>query len=150
MQFVMMVALAAAVQNVGMISPGGMEAIGPKQDDPLACPSGAESIGPKQDDPRQGIVVQGGRKLAIGPKQDDPLKRGVLARPGDDEDPHAAGGAEAIGPKQDDPLMGRKLAIGPKQDDPRSPGTAAVGTYDPETDPQALKAVQGKCGKPRL
>lgn len=142
MQFAIMLMLAAA-QNIATISPGGVEAIGPKQDDPLVCPGGAESIGPKQDDPR---------KLAIGPKQDDPLSRGVLSRPGDDNDPKASGGQGgdlAIGPKQDDPRARRLLAIGPKQDDPRSPGVAAVGTYDPETDPQALKAIQGKCGKAR-
>jgi len=47
-------------------TPGGMEAIGPKQDDPRT-PGGMEAIGPKQDDPR----TPGGME-AIGPKQDDP------------------------------------------------------------------------------
>jgi hypothetical protein len=63
-------------------TPGGMEAIGPKQDDPRT-PGGVEAIGPKQDDPRTPGGVE-----AIGPKQDDP---------------RTPGGVEAIGPKQDDP-----------------------------------------------
>ena len=85
MHIAIMVALLAAAQDISTISPGGIEAIGPKQDDPRAMcstdgpgvisPGGVEAIGPKQDDPR---------KLAIGPKQDDPLTPGVLARPGDD------------------------------------------------------------------
>ena len=101
------VAALVAVQVAPMIAPAGVEAIGPKQDDPLTCdvgeagPDGVLAIGPKQDDPRSGIIVQGGRVLAIGPKQDDP----------------------------------------------RAPGMAVVGAYDPDTDPQAMKAVQGKCGK---
>ena len=143
------IAALIAAQQVPIISPGGIEAIGPKQDDPLtACAPGAtgqagivvqggrEAIGPKQDDPR---------KLAIGPKQDDPLRASVLARPGDDNDPKASGGSgiivqgglEAIGPKQDDPRApGRKLAIGPKQDDPRSP-IAVLARPGDDDDPQA-------------
>jgi hypothetical protein len=35
-------------------TPGGMEAIGPKQDDPRT-PGGMEAIGPKQDDPRTSL-----------------------------------------------------------------------------------------------
>jgi len=66
------------------------EAIGPKQDDPLA--GGGLAIGPKQDDPR----ARG--SLAIGPKQDDPRARGTLA----------------IGPKQDDP---RALKFKPNPND---------------------------------
>ncbi|MCY7339250.1 MAG: hypothetical protein LH465_04770 [Sphingomonas bacterium] len=100
---------ATASAQVALVRPNVVQAIGPKQDDPLTCGSevgggGVEAIGPKQDDPRQGIIVQGGRQLAIGPKQDDP----------------------------------------------RSPGVSVVGTYDPDTDPQALKAIQGKCGKAKL
>jgi hypothetical protein len=143
---VLMIVLAAQLTT---ISPGGVKAIGPKQDDPRAlCGSpakgiivqgGREAIGPKQDDPR---------KLAIGPKQDDPLKVGVLARPGDDNDPKASGGSgadkivvqggiEAIGPKQDDP---RKLAIGPKQDDPLKVGVLARPGDD--NDPKAIEACE--------
>jgi hypothetical protein len=143
------IAAILIAQQVPTINPGGIEAIGPKQDDPLtACApgedaktgiivqGGREAIGPKQDDPR---------KLAIGPKQDDPLRAPVLARPGDDNDPKASGGSgiivqggvEAIGPKQDDPRApGRLLAIGPKQDDPRSPAAVVARPGDDE-DPQA-------------
>lgn len=149
---------ATATAQVTLVRPNVVQSIGPKQDDPLTCGpdgGGIEAIGPKQDDPRQGIIVQGGRQLAIGPKQDDPLTTGGVAFD-PETDPHASGGAEAIGPKQDDPRQGiivqggRQLAIGPKQDDPRSPGVAEVGTYDPDTDPQALKAKLGKCGKAKL
>jgi hypothetical protein len=95
----------------GIVVQGGREAIGPKQDDPLKVATlarpgddndpkasggsssnggvivqgGMEAIGPKQDDPR---------KLQIGPKQDDPLKVGMLARPGDDDDPKAVQACE--------------------------------------------------------
>ena len=87
--------LLAALQNVPVINPGGIESIGPKQDDPLTCDEGGASDG---------------RVLAIGPKQDDPRSPiGALARPGDDNDPKASGGGGGV------------LAIGPKQDDPRSP-----------------------------
>ena len=152
LQLLVLAALVVA-QQVPTISPGGIKAIGPKQDDPLtACgpgqsgpagiivQGGREAIGPKQDDPR---------KLAIGPKQDDPLQARILARPGDDEDPQASGGTgivvqggiEAIGPKQDDPRApGSSLAIGPKQDDPRSPNAAVARPGDDE-DPQARAAA---------
>jgi len=144
----LVLAVTMAAQQIPTISPGGREAIGPKQDDPRAlCATGEgqsgiivqggrEAIGPKQDDPR---------KLAIGPKQDDPLRASVLARPGDDNDPKASGGGgiivqggiKAIGPKQDDPRApGRRLAIGPKQDDPRSPAAAIARPGDDE-DPHA-------------
>lgn len=158
---------------------------------PVAGSTPVQAIGPKQDDPRTaGIVVQGGRDqdcdsdadgvpedrraLAIGPKQDDPRSPvGAAARPGDDEDPKAAGGtgALAIGPKQDDPgsrgiiVQGGLqdgsaggvrgpgvLAIGPKQDDPRSP--AAVGLKSPgvlaigpkQDDPSRPGAAMGRPG----
>ena len=141
MQIVMIMGLAAlaAAQDVGTISPGGIEAIGPKQDDPRAmCEPGNE--------PTAGMLSQGrvrlstssgmrptpGGKLAIGPKQDDPRAPGVLARPGDDNDPKASGG------------QGAGLAIGPKQDDPRSPSLVARPGDD--EDPQAL-ALAGKCGR---
>jgi hypothetical protein len=92
-----------------MSSPGAVHKIGPKQDDPrAACDSG---------DGKRSIIVQGGRQ-SIGPKQDDPRTL-------------------AIGPKQDDPRS-PALAIGPKQDDPRSSANATVGTYNPDTDPQAV------------
>lgn len=145
----LVVAAVIATQQVPIISPGGVEAIGPKQDDPLTTcgpvkagqvgivvQGGREAIGPKQDDPRA---------LAIGPKQDDPLRASTLARPGDDNDPKASGGSgiivqggiEAIGPKQDDPRApGRGLAIGPKQDDPRSP-IAVLARPGDDDDPQA-------------
>lgn len=152
------IATLIAVQPAPVISPGGIEAIGPKQDDPLTmCEpgtgegpglatgiivqggrtgiivqggrTGAEAIGPKQDDPgRPGGV------LAIGPKQDDPSRPGALARPGDDNDPQAFGGQST------------NLAIGPKQDDPSRPGAlAVVARPGDDEDPQAL-AKAGKCG----
>ena len=136
-QLVMSVALAAAAAPQ-------VQAIGPKQDDPLAIceldhggiigPERQLAIGPKQDDPRKGILVQGGKQASFNPETD----------------PHANGGAEMIGPKQDDPrqsltLPVSKLAIGPKQDDPRSPGQLAVGAYNPETDPHAKSS--SKCKK---
>ncbi len=161
-QFAILGAALLAAQQVTTASPGGVEAIGPKQDDPramcdpttnpatspggkggLIVQGGREAIGPKQDDPR---------KLAIGPKQDDPRTPGMLARPSDDNDPKASGGSggnrivvqggiEAIGPKQDDP---RKLAIGPKQDDPRSPGVLARpgDDDDPKATPAACEVQQ--------
>ena len=157
MHISIMVAMIAAIQNLGTISPGGVEAIGPKQDDPRAmCGPDGTALTGMLDQGRvrtsssSGMKPTPGGKLAIGPKQDDPLARGVLARPGDDNDPKASGGNDgglAIGPKQDDPRAPGLLAIGPKQDDPRSPGVAPVGTYDPDTDPQALKA--GACAKAR-
>jgi len=154
MQLTMTIAAALlAAQQVGTISPGGMEAIGPKQDDPRAMcdpegtattgmldagrvrtssssgkkptPGGIMAIGPKQDDPRSPA-------LAIGPKQDDPSRPGAVARPGDDEDPKAAGG-------------NGMLAIGPKQDDPRAPAGLVARPGDDE-DPQALALAQ-KCEK---
>ena len=161
------VAAILVAQQVPVITPGGMEAIGPKQDDPLtACgpaeggasgiivQGGREAIGPKQDDPR---------KLAIGPKQDDPLRARVLARPGDDNDPKASGagggsgdtgpggiivqgGIEAIGPKQDDRRTPSGIeAIGPKQDDPRTPGgIEAIGPK--QDDPRSPAAVVARPG----
>ena len=161
---IMATALLMGAAQVGTISPGGIQAIGPKQDDPRAAcdpgtdksgivvQGGIEAIGPKQDDPR---------KLAIGPKQDDPLTPGVLARPGDDNDPKASGGGtggsnivvqggiivqggiEAIGPKQDDPRTPGVLAIGPKQDDPRAPVAVLARPGDDE-DPQARACAPAK------
>jgi hypothetical protein len=152
MQFAMIMGLAAlaAMQDVGTISPGGIEAIGPKQDDPRAmCNPGSEpnamlSQGRVRLSTSSGMRPSPGGKLAIGPKQDDPRSPGVLARPGDDNDPKASGGQGglAIGPKQDDPRSPGLLAIGPKQDDPRSPSTVARPGDD--EDPQALA---GKCGR---
>ena len=98
---------------------GGMEAIGPKQDDPRKL-----SIGPKQDDPR---------KLSIGPKQDDPLKVGVLARPGDDNDPKASGGEGTRGII----VQGGREAIGPKQDDPRALKLGVIARPGDDNDPKA-------------
>lgn len=157
---------APALKRLPAGRPGPVQAIGPKQDDPLrpegiivqggrtACPQGPVlAIGPKQDDPlvapgdggggRGGPVLAlgpkqddplvapgdggggGGPVLAIGPKQDDPVRPGgALARPGDDEDPHAAGGRTGT------------LAIGPKQDDPVRPGGALARPGDDE-DPHA-------------
>lgn len=142
----LLAAAAAFAQNVGTISPGGMEAIGPKQDDPRAlCESGngpgatpggvkpivvqggMEAIGPKQDDPRTPV-------LAIGPKQDDPSQPGALARPGDDNDPKAAGGSGRAG---------KLLAIGPKQDDPRAPAARLARPGD-DDDPQARACAPSK------
>lgn len=152
MQFSLIMAVAALVtaQDVGTVSPGGMEAIGPKQDDPRAMcePGGGEtsgmlSSGRVRVSSSSGMKPTPGGVMAIGPKQDDPRAPGVLNRPGDDEDPHAAGGAESIGPKQDDPRSPGVLAIGPKQDDPRSPNRVARPGDD--EDPQAL-AMAGKCG----
>ena len=70
-------------------NPGGMIAIGPKQDDPAQPKPGAGSgtsliaIGPKQDDPvaRSPASATGGYSPAIGPKQDDPVQpgRGIAA-----------------------------------------------------------------------
>ena len=96
---VWMIAAVLAAQQVGTISPGVIKAVEPGQANPLMCDptgqplgtsgiivqGGREAIGPKQDDPRSPA-------LAIGPKQDDPrspLRLGVLARPGDDNDPKA-------------------------------------------------------------
>jgi hypothetical protein len=153
MQFIAMMALALAVQDVGTVSPGGMEAIGPKQDDPRAmCEPGGPghagmlSQGRVRLSTSSGIKPTPGGSEAIGPKQDDPRAPGVLARPGDDNDPKASGGQGgglAIGPKQDDPRSPGLLAIGPKQDDPRAPGVQARPGDD--EDPQAL-AMAGKCG----
>lgn len=129
----------------------GVEAIGPKQDDPrsagiivqggLVAPGGCEgtpgvlAIGPKQDDPsRPGA-------LAIGPKQDDPSRPGASARPGDDNDPKSAGPrARAAGSGL---ATGRRvLAIGPKQDDPSRPG-AAMRPGD-DNDPKARCVPTGR------
>jgi hypothetical protein len=164
-----------AVAQIAQIKPGVIQAIGPKQDDPLTCPAEGAAPGGKGVP----IVVQGGRSAnapivvqggieAIGPKQDDPRASGRVARPGDDNDPKAFGGQStnlAIGPKQDDPRSpGRlarpgddndpkafggqstNLAIGPKQDDPRAPGVATRPGDD--EDPQAL-ALAGKCAPAR-
>ncbi|QIL01873.1 hypothetical protein G7078_03100 [Sphingomonas sinipercae] len=109
----------------GIVVQGGREAIGPKQDDPRKLAIGPKQDDPltpgtlsrpgDDNDPKasggsghsiRGIVVQGGREaigpkqddpraLAIGPKQDDPLTLGTHARPGDDNDPKAAGICEA-------------------------------------------------------
>ena len=172
MQYTMTIAAALlAVQQVGTISPGAMEAIGPKQDDPRAmcgpdgtATTGLLDAGRVRTSSSSGMKPTPGGMLAIGPKQDDPSRPGALARPGDDNDPKASGGSgiivqggiEAIGPKQDDPrspalAIGPKqddprspaLAIGPKQDDPRAPGVVARPGDD--EDPQAL-AMAGKCG----
>lgn len=140
--------LAMAMQQIGTISPSGVQAIGPKQDDPRAVCSagdsgiivqgGIEAIGPKQDDPRKlaiGPKQDDPRSpaLAIGPKQDDPVHSRTLARAGDENDPKATGGgASGI------IVQGGKEAIGPKQDDPRA---IALGAYNPETDP----AARGSC-----
>ena len=115
--------LVASVVLAAVAAPQ-VQAIGPKQDDPLAIceldhggiigPDRKLSIGPKQDDPRKGILVQGGKQASYNPETD----------------PHAVGGAEMIGPKQDDP---------------RSPGQLAVGAYNPETDPHAKSS--SKCKK---
>jgi hypothetical protein len=59
----------------GRIAPGGVQAIGPKPDDPRLT----RAIGPKPDDP---LLTK-----AIGPKPDDPLL------------------TKAIGPKPDDPRV---------------------------------------------
>jgi hypothetical protein len=59
------------------------------------------------------------------------VKSGAVARPGDDEDPHAAGGAEAIGPKQDDPRT-----------------TGVVARPGDDEDPHA-RAIAEKCGVAR-
>ena len=134
-----LVLAATVAAQVTTISPGAVQAIGPKQDDPRAMCQGS----------LKGIIVQGGRE-AIGPKQDDPLKVATLARPGDDNDPKASGGGsgdkivvqggiEAIGPKQDDP---RKLQIGPKQDDPRAPALGSVARPGDDNDPKAVQACE--------
>ena len=130
-------ALLAA--QVGTISPGAIQSIGPKQDDPRAlCASD-----PGVKSPERGIVVQGGIIVQggltpqtgpeqIGPKQDDP-RSPAQARPGDDNDPKASGGSTGRGP-----IVRRNiLAIGPKQDDPRSPSGSVARPGDDE-DPQAL------------
>jgi len=136
MIFAMLATVAAqAVAQVAIVRPEAAQAIGPKQDDPRAC-----RIGPKQDDSLTVDVGKAGGGM------------GTASPPGTynpETDPHAAGGsgAQAIGPKQDDPRSPNGLAIGPKQDDPRVPGLAKVDCYDPETDPQALKAIQGKTGR---
>ena len=136
---------AALAQNIETISPTGIEAIGPKQDDPRAMcepgqgatphpggvkpiivQGGIEAIGPKQDDPRSPV-------LAIGPKQDDPSRPGAMARPGDDNDPKAAGGNS----------RGSIRAIGPKQDDPRAP-TARLARPGDDDDPHAQICAPAK------
>lgn len=141
----LLAAAAAFAQNAVTISPVGIEAIGPKQDDPramcepgqrlMATPGGVkpivvqgglEAIGPKQDDPRSPV-------LAIGPKQDDPSQPGVKARPGDDNDPKAAGGSG----------LGGIRAIGPKQDDPRVP-TARLARPGDDEDPHARACEPAK------
>lgn len=150
----MMMTMAAAMlmgaqQAPNLIAPGKALAIGPKQDDPRAvCGDAGSAKGGIIVQGGRGIVVQGGRGIivqggreTIGPKQDDP-RTAVVARPGDDNDPKASGGAAsggnllAIGPKQDDPL-----AIGPKQDDPRARAKAG---FDPETDPAARMGCKAK------
>lgn len=136
MQIALIMGLAAlaATQDVGTISPGGIEAIGPKQDDPRAmCDPGSEPMAGMLSQGRvrlstsSGIRPSPGGKLAIGPKQDDPRAPGVLARPGDDNDPKASGGSGII-------VEGGLEAIGPKQDDPRAmcgpDGTATTGMLD--------------------
>lgn len=151
MMLIFATALLLGTAQVAVISPGGIEAIGPKQDDPrTACDpatgergivvqGGIEAIGPKQDDPR---------KLAIGPKQDDPLTPGVLARPGDDDDPKASGGAGGsnIVVQGGIIVQGGIEAIGPKQDDPRSPAlkVGALARPGDDEDPQARACAPAK------
>jgi hypothetical protein len=137
MQFTLTIAAALlAAQQVGTISPGGVEAIGPKQDDPRAmCEPEGTALTGMLDQGRvrtsssSGMKPTPGGVMAIGPKQDDPRAPGVLARPGDDNDPKASGSSSV-------------LAIGPKQDDPRSPNLVARPGDD--EDPHAL-AMAGKC-----
>ena len=157
MMLMVTTALWMAAQQIGTISPGGVQAIGPKQDDPrtmcsddpavktpergiiveggrqaIIVQGGREAIGPKQDDPRA---------LAIGPKQDDPLKVGVLARPGDDNDPKASGGTGV----NTIVVQGGMEAIGPKQDDPRAPLKVGVlARPGDDNDPKALACAPAK------
>ena len=164
-------ALTPAAAQVPLIRPGAVQAIGPKQDDPLVCPDGelgivvqgglvgrpgddtdpqartdVLAIGPKQDDP-----------LAIGPKQDDPRAIGVgggastglivqggrVARPGDDNDPLA------IGPKQDDPraivVQGGLVARPGDDNDPHAHGgMLAIG---PKQDDPRAPGARTACRK---
>lgn len=165
MMLLMTAALALAAQQIGTISPGGVEAIGPKQDDPRQCASepgikspeissgiivqgGREAIGPKQDDPLSADGSAGPGQpgvLAIGPKQDDPSRPGALSRPGDDNDPKASGGSSIIvqGGLKPIVVQGGMEAIGPKQDDPRA--VAALGVLarpGDDNDPKAGPALR--------
>ena len=113
-----MTVAALMVQEIGTISPGGVEAIGPKQDDPLAiCEPGettttglldagrvrtSSSSGGQVPDGEMGMLSQGRVRLSTS--------TGV--KPGSENDPKAAAGVGL-------------LAIGPKQDDPRSPNMLA-------------------------
>ena len=147
MQIAIMLAMFAAAQNVGTLSPGGIEAIGPKQDDPRAmCEPGSPgaagmlSQGRVRLSTSSGIRPTPGGAESIGPKQDDPRSPGVLARPGDDDDPKASGGSQS-----GIVVQGGIEAIGPKQDDPRSPVSAVARPGDDE-DPQALACAAPKRG----
>ena len=57
------VIVAMAAAQAGIISPGGIKAIGPKQDDPLTCPTspGGGGDGKNPIVVQGGIIVQGGR-----------------------------------------------------------------------------------------
>lgn len=136
-------------------TPGGVEAIGPKQDDPAGPgKAGRQASGGIGNDAGMlgGIRTPGGIK-AIGPKQDDPSRPGAAGRWDDNSTQdgiRTPGGIKAIGPKQDDPARpgkaGRQAsdgignggipagirnpggikAIGPKQDDPARPGKSGL------------------------
>ena len=167
MQIALIMGLAAlaATQDVGTISPGGIEAIGPKQDDPRAmCEPGSEptagmlSQGRVRLSTSSGMRPSPGGKLAIGPKQDDPRAPGVLARPGDDHDPKASGGSgiivegglEAIGPKQDDPRSPGGLARPGDDNDPKAFGgqstNLAIGPKQDDPRSPGVHAIEGGCG----
>lgn len=157
MMLLMTAALALAAQQIGTISPGGVEAIGPKQDDPRAAcgpggmsgivvQGGREAIGSKQDDSLTADVAAGMRRpgvLAIGPKQDDPSRPGALSRPGDDNDPKASGGSSIIvqGGLKPIVVQGGIEAIGPKQDDPRAPALGVLARPGDDNDPKARRAL---------
>lgn len=151
MQLMLVMALALAAQDVNAVSPGGMEAIGPKQDDPRAmCETDGTALTGLMDKGRVRTSSSSGMQPAPGggtgmlSQGRVRLSTSTGVKPGSENDPKAAGGGGglAIGPKQDDPRSPGVLAIGPKQDDPRSPNLVARPGDD--DDPQALAACGAK------
>jgi len=102
---------AAALAAPAVPGRNAIQAIGPKQDDPLrACtPDPATAGGSGQTGPNSGIIP-GGNPAAIGPKPDDPGRAGV-------QPPGIRNGLIVQGGRQ---APGATTAIGPKPDEPRT------------------------------